>query len=114
MGKIVLIGRKTTIKQRLAWMLLTTFMLMLLLKGIHYHGNVYSSKKAAVEHCDSINAVKSTCSICEFTLHESVEPHNYSYAPVLLFSIYTIPEPTFVAAYRPFIPISAHSPPCKA
>ena len=94
----------------LAWMLLAIFALMHIVKDAHLH---HSMGEAGVEASanDDGTTVKSSCVICDFTLHEAPQVSIDDFHPLLCFTVVTPYVITSQTVYRHIDAINSHSPP---
>ena len=113
-GSHRLISRKKRIDRHrrvfLAWMLLAIFALMHIVKDAHLH---HSMEEAGVEASanDDGTTMKSSCVICDFTLHEAAQVSIDDFHPLLCFTVVTPYVITSQTVYRHIDAINSHSPP---
>lgn len=94
-------------------MLLTTFMMVLGIKSLHYHD--YSNKCAQKPVAAAQQTViENVCPTCDFVMHQAHTPQQPELSPVAfeLNKVYQIPEIELV--YHIIDLINSHSPPARA
>lgn len=96
-----------------AWMLLVTFMSVLVIKDSHFH-HVPDNAVASASTDGYGQTVQGACFICDFTLHKAGVVTMADFHPLLCFTIVT--PYTFISqtVYRHIDAVNSHSPPAVA